>query len=152
YAQDVACLDVCGCGAGCDRARAKLGSGGGGSCCETCRRWQRPDAGRRLLAAATLPRLSVGLLPAYFAGARAYYAAPAYAPPPVVYYPPVILYSPPPVVAYPAPVAPYLYGARRRHLPNTAPIRTGDGEEVQLLGASSLRVRFSNSRRNSSFL
>jgi len=90
--------------------------------------------------------------PAYFAGARAYYAAPAYAPPPVVYYPPVILYYPPPVVAYPAPVAPYLYGARRRHLPTTAPIRTGDGEEVQLLGASSLRVRFSNSRRNSSFL
>jgi len=47
--------------------------------------------------------------PAYVAGAGVYYAAPAYAPPPVVAYPPVIVYYPPPVVAYPAPVAPYAY-------------------------------------------
>jgi hypothetical protein len=47
----------------------------------------------------------------YFAGAGAYYAALAYAPPPVVAYPPVIVYDPSPVVAYPAPLAPYAYGA-----------------------------------------
>jgi len=51
--------------------------------------------------------------PAYFAGAGAYYAAPAYAPPPNLAYPPVIVYYPPPVApyGYGAPPAPAYYGA-----------------------------------------
>ena len=49
--------------------------------------------------------------PTAFAGARAYYAAPAYAPPRSSIIHRSFLYDPPPVVAYPASVAPYADGA-----------------------------------------